>query len=74
MTNNSANYYGLIFSCPVGEEIETCCFSKIRKVPIKEKLTYYNRLDEREKKVMIGKHQHCLSVREKKLTLFHESQ
>ena len=73
MANSYTNYYGLIFSCPVGNEAITCDFKKIRQLKTKERLAYYNALSEHEKDSLIEKHQRCLSVREKK-TLFHESQ
>jgi hypothetical protein len=73
MESNYSNYYGLIFNCPVGIETEDCQFKSIRQFPLKDKLNYYNAMTEAEKMIMIRKHKHCLSVREKK-TLFHESQ
>jgi len=73
MESKYANYYGLMFDCPIGEAVSNCCFKKIRKFPVKEKLTFYTVMTEHEKHALIGKHQQCLSVREKK-TLFHESQ
>jgi hypothetical protein len=66
-------YYGLIFDCPVGNEVANCEFKNIRKFRIKERLVYYDKLAEEEKIDLIEKHQRCLSAREKK-SLFHESQ
>ena len=59
--------------CPEGNEISSCEYKKLRKLPIKERLAYYDAMTEYEHVVLIEKHQHCLSVREKK-SLFHESQ
>ena len=73
MVKSYANYYGLIFNCPVGSEAMSCDYRKIRQLKIKERLVYYNALPEQEKDKLIEKHQQCLSGREKK-TLFHESQ
>ena len=73
MAKSYTNYYGLIFNCPVGNELVDCDFKPIRQLQTKERITYYNALTEKEKDSLIGKHQQCLSVREKK-TLFHESQ
>lgn len=73
MENKSTNYYGLLFGCPVGNEMRTCCFKEIRKYPLTEKINFYELMTEPEKLELIGKHRHCLSVRDKK-TLFHESQ
>ena len=67
------DYYGLIFKCPVGSEMTHCKYKKIRKLPLSERLTYFNALTEPEQYEMIENHQVCLSVREKK-SLFHESQ
>ena len=67
MENNYTSYYGLIFHCPVGHETEECGFTSIRQLGIKERLSYYKDLTEQEKKMLIKKHQHCLSVREKKV-------
>jgi hypothetical protein len=69
----NSNYYGLIFNCPVENELNSCVYSKIRVLPLKERITYYNALTEDEKKILIEKHQCCLAVREKK-SLFHKSQ
>jgi hypothetical protein len=73
MGKSFTNYYGLIFGCPVGNELAGCGFKKIRQHQIKERLVYYNTMAESKKMILIEAHQHCLSVREKK-TLFHESQ
>ena len=73
MAKNYTNYYGLIFSCPVGNEAISCDFKKIRRLKTKERLAFYNALPENEKDKLIENHQQCLSAREKK-TLFHESQ
>ena len=67
------NYYGLIFNCPVGNEVINCDFKKIRQLKTKERLVYYDALTEQEKNTLIRRHLQCISVREKK-TLFHESQ
>ena len=73
MTNCYENYYGLIFNCPVGKDLNGCEYKIIRKLSTKERLAYYSALTEEEKDKLIEKHQVCLSLREKK-TLFHESQ
>jgi len=73
MAKNYATYYGLVFNCPVGNELNHCDFKPIRQLRTKERLAYYNALTEHEKSTLIEKHQRCLNVREKK-TLFHESQ
>ena len=70
MGNYYTNYYGLIFNCPMGNEDENCGYKIIRQLPAKERLSYIDVLTENEKKILIEKHQHCLSVREKK-NLFH---
>jgi hypothetical protein len=73
MAKNFTNYYGLVFNCPVENELNHCDFKPIRQLKIKERLAYYNALTEHEKNALIEKHQRCLNVRENK-TLFHESQ
>jgi hypothetical protein len=73
MAKSYANYYGLIFNCPVGNEAINCDYKQIRQLKTKERLAYYNALSEYEKDKLIEKHQQCLLAREKK-TLFHESQ
>lgn len=67
MTTSYKDYYGLIFSCPFGAELENCGYKKIRQFNSKERLTYYDALTEDEKLILLEKHQHCLSVREKKV-------
>lgn len=73
MKRQSTDYYGLIFKCPVGEEARGCEYRKIRKLPLKERLTYFNAMTEKELNSLVEFHQRCISVREK-LSLFHESQ
>ena len=73
MAKSLTNYYGLVFNCPIGNELSNCEFKAIRELKIKERLAYYNTLTEHEKNTLIEKHQRCITVREKK-TLFHESQ
>ena len=73
MGNRYSDYYGLMFNCPIGFESLDCEYKKIRRLPLKERITYINVLTETEKKTLVKKHQKCLLVRERK-TLFHESQ
>ena len=73
MKGQSEDYYGLIFNCPVGEEVDGCKYRKIRKLPVKERFSYLNAMTEIELAILVNNHQYCLSVREKK-SLFHESQ
>jgi hypothetical protein len=61
-----SNYYGLIFRCPVDMELKSCAFNKIRDLPSKERIGYYNALTEEEKNVLIEIHQDCLNQREKR--------
>lgn len=73
MKGQNEDYYGLIFNCPVGEEVDDCKYGKIRRLPIKERFSYFNDMTENEIGLLINYHLCCLSVREKK-SLFHESQ
>lgn len=73
MTKSELNYLGLIFDCPIGNELPNCSFSHIRKGKTRERLTHYESLTNKERDFMVEHHQHCISRREKK-TLFHESQ
>lgn len=73
MAKSYTNYYGLIFNCPVGNELINCDLKKVRQLKTKDRLAYYEAMTETEKDALIEKHQKCLSVRENK-TLFHESQ
>lgn len=73
MKSQNEGYYGLIFSCPVGEDVEGCKYRKIRKLPLKERISYFNAMTEHEITRLINYHHACISVREKK-SLFHESQ
>jgi len=61
-----SNYYGLIFKCPLEKELRSCVFYKIRGLPSKERIAYYNVLTMKEKDLLIENHQICLSIREKK--------
>ena len=73
MTRSFANYYGLVFGCPVGKELHNCGYRIIRQMKTKDRIAYYETMAENQKDSLIKKHQKCLSVRENK-TLFHESQ
>lgn len=66
MDKGCSNYYGLIFKCPVELELKGCAYSKIRLLPSKQRILYYNALTEKERNVLIADHQNCISLREKK--------
>jgi len=66
MEKCNSNYYGLIFKCPVDKALDKCVYNKLRLLPSKERINYYNALTEVEKMILIDEHQRCLSVREKK--------
>lgn len=73
MENSYTNYYGLIFTCPLENEVQSCVYKNLRQLTAKERLNYYDAMTENEKANLLLQHQKCLSVREKK-SLFHESQ
>jgi len=66
MSKCFTNYYGLIFNCPIGSEVDSCGYKRIRQLTSKERLTYYDALTENEKNILIEKHQKCIYVREKR--------
>ncbi|MFY9153981.1 MAG: hypothetical protein WAO52_18315 [Prolixibacteraceae bacterium] len=73
MENSYTNFYGLIFTCPLENEVQSCVYKNLRLLATKERLNYYDAMTEDEKAKLLKLHQKCLSVREKK-SLFHESQ
>ena len=70
MENCYGNFYGLIFDCPVEEEVSSCVYKKLRLLSVKERINYYYALTVGEKMSLIEKHQRCLSSREKKSPYF----
>jgi len=66
MTRVEINYLGLIFDCPIGNELPSCSFCNIRKFKIRERLTHYEALSNKERDFMVEHHQQCISRREKR--------
>jgi hypothetical protein len=58
---------GLIFGCPVGEEMEDCPLRTLRKLPFNERIREYERLSAKEKDKIQLHHDKCLARREGKL-------
>ena len=55
---------GLIFSCTMGVELETCPFQSIRSLPLANRLDVLEELSEEEKDKLIMLHRKCLNCRD----------
>jgi YesN/AraC family two-component response regulator len=55
---------GLIFECPLKEEICTCPFAETRKLNIIDRINWLRRLSKIEKLVLVMDHKKCIHKRE----------
>lgn len=58
------DFSGLLFSCPMGKEVEGCPFSKVRKIKdIEERLEVFWKIPARQRMEMQEYHRNCMSNR-----------
>lgn len=67
MKEENSYYYGLVFGCPMKEEIETCAYKHIRQLSLPERIAYLNSLTSYDRAVLIKEHKSCLCQRENKV-------
>lgn len=67
MTEDSSYYYGLVFGCPMREELETCAYKNIRKLSLADRIKYINSLKKYDRAVLVKKHKNCIRLRENKV-------
>ncbi len=64
---NAMSFYGLIFDCPMGNELRDCAFKDIRKMNLHDRINFLNSMSDEQKSEIIKRHKHCLSCRENKV-------
>ncbi|TLX72450.1 hypothetical protein E9993_18125 [Labilibacter sediminis] len=57
-------YSGLIFGCPLKEDVKGCVFRKLRKMELKDRLAYWKCLSNADKDKLINHHLICIFNRE----------
>lgn len=67
MKEENSYYYGLIFSCPMKDEIEACAYKDIRKLSLSERVNYIISLSSLDRTALIEKHRSCIRRRENKV-------
>ena len=67
MIDEYSYYYGLVFNCPMQEEVETCAYKDIRALNLSERIEHINSLTSYDRAVLIQKHKDCICQRENKV-------
>jgi hypothetical protein len=57
---------GLIFSCPMDEEMEDCPLKQLRKLPLYERIKAFEAMPLKQKELIQQHHEECLARRERK--------
>lgn len=63
--DNSVLVSGLVFTCPIKKDSQSCPFHEIRKMEIIKKLDYIKKLPNNELTMLITHHKNCLAIFEK---------
>jgi len=58
------DYTGLLFDCPIKEQLENCAFVKLRKLELKERFEAWKQLSKNEREQLINRHHICIYDRE----------
>ena len=67
MARNYSDYYGLIFGCPMGTEVDSCIYKEIRSRPLSERLQTIISKSKDERAILVQHHKHCIAHRENKV-------
>lgn len=67
MAQEQSHVYGLMFGCPMKEELEVCAFKEIRKLNLSERIKYIHSISSYDRMVLINKHKTCICQREDKV-------
>ena len=67
MAKENSYYYGLVFGCPMNEELDTCAYKSIRSLSLAKRIQYINSLSSYDRTVLINKHKNCICQREDKV-------
>ncbi len=58
------DYSGLLFECPLTEELDTCIFKNIRKMNLKDRVEMWRNLSDQDRNQYINAHHVCIYQRE----------
>ena len=64
MYKNNSLLYGLVFECPLINELDSCPFKNIRTKPIRERWYFINNMTEPEKEKILNYHEKCFDNRQ----------
>ncbi len=59
------DYTGLLFDCPIKEEVQYCPFNELRQLDLKERFEVWKKFSENERNKLISLHHVCIYEREK---------
>jgi len=59
--------FGLIFECPLKNELSVCPLNEIRTLPIRERIIFVNNLSDTEKRKILNSHEICIEKRQASL-------
>ena len=62
--NNIVALSGLFFKCPFEEELESCCFKKMRDLDTMQRVIEVAKLSEEEVGTLLKEHRACYNARE----------
>ncbi len=67
------DYSGLLFDCPLKEQLSGCPFSDLRKHELKERLDVWKNLSEEERNRLVNSHHICIYEREQPNCIFRKN-
>jgi hypothetical protein len=67
MAKEQLYHYGLLFGCPMNEELEACAYKEIRQLSLSERIQYIQSISNFDRMALILKHKSCISQREDKV-------
>lgn len=59
-------YIGLLFGCPLKENVSSCAFNSIRSMELKERLEYWKNMPDEERLHLVNHHLVCIYNKELK--------
>jgi hypothetical protein len=63
MMKNMTNLYEIILECPLNDPLNSCIFSRYRRMPVPELIDVSHQLDSEGLKTLLDRHHTCLNKR-----------
>jgi hypothetical protein len=67
MAKEQLYHYGLLFGCPMNEELEACAYKEIRRLSLSERIQFIQSINSFDRIALIKKHKKCICQREDKV-------